>query len=313
MPDFTDSECLDFLRSLFPGGVKDAAVISELCPDGWERSPLFACFHPGPRQCYEEHLAFRENMRWMASLPKKRGEDESGAGSDEAKEDRGSDPDSDPDPTFEVYLAEYPATEPVLSDADRIDEPAELLGLCLWDIFSDNHEVIAADGRIVDLGSFRGTGGMIADFFDESPWTERKFDKEQWFARDRSDYMRFYMGTVWIAGRADLTPVYRLIFRRIQAVGAGWHYSFPRLHIVDLGAIPAADSEVAYDPRAAFEKEQELKERAAETARLKRELDESAKSAKREARAKEPPETVQAYVEIYGCFPEGWPPDPYAG
>jgi hypothetical protein len=306
MPDFTDSECLDFLLSLFPGGVKDEAVISELCPEGWERSALFAGFHPGPQRRYEEHLAFRQNMRWMASLRKKKADEASAVTKGTNPEDEG-----ECDLSFEEYLAENPPTVPDISDADRINEPAELIGLCLWDIFSDNHEVIAADGRVVNLGSFRGSGGTIADFFEQNAGEEKRAN--DWGSRGGYDYMRFYMGTAWVAGRADLTPVYRLIFRRIRSLGGDWRYSFPRLHLVDFGAIPDADSEVAYDPSAAFEKEQELKKRAAETARLNRELDESAKAAKREARAKEPPETVQAYVEIYGCFPAGWPPDPYAG
>lgn len=305
MPDFTDSECLDFLLSLFPGGVKDEAVISELCPEGWERSALFAGFHPGPQRRYDEHLAFRQNMRWMASLRKKKADEASAGNKGTNPEDEG-----ECDLSFEEYLAENPPTVPDISDADRINEPAELIGLCLWDIFSDNHEVIAADGRVVNLGSFRGSGGTIADFFEQNAGEEERAN--DWGSRGGYDYMRFYMGTAWVAGRADLTPVYRLIFRRIRSLGGDWRYSFPRLHLVDYGAIPAADSEVAYDPSAAFEKEQELKKRAAETARLNRELDESAKAAKREARAKEPPETVRAYVEIYGCFPAGWPPDPYA-
>jgi len=305
MPDFTDSECLDFLLSLFPGGVKDEAVISELCPEGWERSALFAGFHPGPQRRYEEHLAFRQNMRWMASLRKKKADEASAVTKGTNPEDEG-----ERDLSFEEYLAENPPTVPDISDADRINEPAELIGLCLWDIFSDNHEVIAADGRVVNLGSFRGSGGTIADFFEQNAGEEKRAN--DWGSRGGYDYMRFYMGTAWVAGRADLTPVYRLIFRRIRSLGGDWRYSFPRLHLVDFGAIPAVDSEVAYDPSAAFEKEQELEKRAAETARLNRELDESAKAAKREARAKEPPETVQVYVEIYGCFPAGWPPDPYA-
>lgn len=40
-------------------------------------------------------------------------------------------------------------------------KPVKLLGLCLWDVFSDNHDVIAADGRVVHLGSFRGSAVTI--------------------------------------------------------------------------------------------------------------------------------------------------------
>ena len=32
---------------------------------------------------------------------------------------------------------------------------ADLLGQCLWDVFSNNHEVFTAEGAVVDLGTFR--------------------------------------------------------------------------------------------------------------------------------------------------------------
>ena len=39
-------------------------------------------------------------------------------------------------------------------------EIAELIGMCLWDVFSDNHEVVTADGRVADIGSFRGASAF---------------------------------------------------------------------------------------------------------------------------------------------------------
>ena len=71
---------------------------------------------------------------------------------------------------------------------------AEIIGKCLWDIFSDNHEVIAADGRLADTGSFRGSGGFLAQWMDEA------------LGCSNYDYMDFYMGTVWINQRADMSP-----------------------------------------------------------------------------------------------------------
>lgn len=35
------------------------------------------------------------------------------------------------------------------------EEVTELVGMYLWDIFSDNHDVIAAVARVADIGSFR--------------------------------------------------------------------------------------------------------------------------------------------------------------
>src|SRR5579864_537506 len=43
---------------------------------------------------------------------------------------------------------------------------AELVGRCLWDVFSNQHDVIAPDGRLVHLGSFRYAGECIAEYLN---------------------------------------------------------------------------------------------------------------------------------------------------
>lgn len=45
--------------------------------------------------------------------------------------------------------------------------------------------------------------------------------------------MRFYLGTIWLARRADLTPVYAMIFRRLRAVAADWVYHFPQVFLTE--------------------------------------------------------------------------------
>ena len=87
-------------------------------------------------------------------------------------------------------------------------EVTNLVGLCLWDTFSDNHEVIAADGRLADIGSFRGAGAFIDEHLTR--------DRNGWY---EGDYLRFYMGTIWIAQRADLAPVDAMIFFKAQGSG----------------------------------------------------------------------------------------------
>ncbi|MGL5019666.1 MAG: hypothetical protein ACRDBP_16145, partial [Luteolibacter sp.] len=123
-------------------------------------------------------------------------------------------------------------------------------------------------------------------------------------------YMDFYMGTWWAGRRADLGPVYRLIFKRLRAHGADWAYTFPRIHVIDFGQ-REVDAGMSNDPSAAIQREAEQKARAEETAKLRRQLDRDALSAKRRARTGPPPATVSAYQEIFGRFPQGWPPDPY--
>src|SRR5207237_1759447 len=112
-----------------------------------------------------------------------------------------------PEPTLEQFAQAH---------FDRPAEPEaevrELVGQCLWDVFSDSHEVVASDGRQLDLGSFRGSGGFLADVLNRQ------------LGEERYDYLSFYMGTIGIAARADLTPVYRLIFRRLRAHGLDWVY-----------------------------------------------------------------------------------------
>jgi hypothetical protein len=61
-----------------------------------------------------------------------------------------------PEPTLEDVRREY---EPSL--ISQGEEVTELVGLCLWDTFSDNHDVITADGRVADIGSFRGAGAFL--------------------------------------------------------------------------------------------------------------------------------------------------------
>ena len=101
---------------------------------------------------------------------------------------------------------------------NQAEEVTELVGMCLWDTFSDNHEVIMADGRCADIGSFRGASAFLDEYLTRG--------HEGWC---EGDYMRFSMGSIFVSGRADLTSVYTMIFRRLQAAGADWIYHFPEL------------------------------------------------------------------------------------
>ena len=102
--------------------------------------------------------------------------------------------------------------EPIDDEPAETDEPefhpveecADLLGQCLWDIFSDNHEVLTADGRPISLGSFRSAGAFIGAF-----WQSPDTDAENRSSREWDmDYVRFSLGTIWTAERVDLAPVY---------------------------------------------------------------------------------------------------------
>jgi hypothetical protein len=189
----TDAELHALFDRLFPHGFADADVLGEIAPDGWKQSPLLACFHPSVERVCEEQLLWHRNLEELRSVRSRR--------------DGTVEPDAAPAPapTLEDVRREY-QPRPVQQD----EELTELLGSCLWDIFADNHEVIAADGRVADIGSFRGASAFLDEYITGS---YRGMCRE-------GNYMRFYMGTIGIGGRADLTPVYAMIFRRLKALGA---------------------------------------------------------------------------------------------
>lgn len=276
----TSRELHALFDRLFSHGFAGADMLAEIAPEGWEHSPLLACFHPSVEQLFEERVALHTNLQeWRQLRRQRQGE---------------TTVTSEPEPTIDDVRREH---EP--SPVKEEEEVTELLGLCLWDIFSDNHDVIAADGRMADIGSFRGAGAFLDHYLTR--------DQEGW--RD-GDYMRFYMGTIWISRRADLAPVYAMIFRRLKAVGADWVYHFPKLGIVELG--PADDDtdkpDKAYSVSQAAVAELEKQQRRAEVERLRAELHETNARAREEAMDRPLPATVRAYREVYGRDVRGWPP-----
>jgi hypothetical protein len=135
----------------------------------------------------------------------------------------------------------------------------------------------------------------------------------------RYTYLDFYMRTTTVSQRADLVPVYAMIFRRLKARGFDWKYSFPRLNLVDFRPLKKQLDEQkrleggedfeAYDPEKALAEEEEERQHDAELADMRASLDEGYREAAAAARDAEPPATVRAYRQIYGEFPNGWPPE----
>ena len=278
----TDDEAKTLFDRLFPHGFAGADVLADLAPEGWERSPLLACFHPSPEQVFQEALQMHRNIERLVRARRIREPDN---------------PKLAPrtEPTPEAVRADREET-PVKTT----EEVTQLVGLCLWDMFSNNHEVIAADRRVVDIGSFRGAAGFIAGYISgpgDDLWS--------------MDHMQFYMGTIGVGQRTNLTPVYRMIFRRLKAQGADWEYHFPELGLVDMShlreALPPPKPE-DYSPSEAFAQEQAEQERQAELERVRAELAEGNAQSRDEAMDRPPPPIVLAYKDIYGCEPRGWPP-----
>jgi hypothetical protein len=304
---YSDAELEAEFDGLFPQGFAGPDVLQELAPVGWENSPLVAVFHPSLAQTYEESLRFHRNLGRLRK-------------SNDQHPPR-------PEPTFDEVASSF-REHPIEAE----QEVRELVGQCLWDVFSDSHEVVDRgrrtegggrraldrgrrtegggrragkhDRRVLDLGSFRGSGAFLAEILNRQT------------GDDQYDYMSFYMGTIWAAQRADLTPVYRMIFRRLEGRGLDWVYHFPRLGVVDFRPLKAALEQkqgpdwLSYSPSKALAKEQEEAEHDKSLAELRESLDAGYREAIEEALNGPPPTTVRAYEEVYGCFPEGWPPVP---
>lgn len=322
-PILDEDELKAEFAALFPHGWAGPDVMAELAPEGWEKSPLVAVFHPSLDQVYEESVRIHRNM---ADFPGR-------------KPDA---PPPPPEPTRAEVEADY-----AYGDVEPARECQELVGRCLWEVFSDNHEVSADDGRLLDLGSSRAAGGFLAEVLNAQggppplprPEMPAQFQKMfeappdagpqvlEMIAQMRKEmlgdggytYLDFYMGNTMMSGRADLTPVYTMIFRRLYARGMDWVYHFPRLHLVDFRPLKKQMDEQkrleeggaefeGYDPEAAMAEEEADRKKDEELAEMRERLDEGHREAVAAAREEEPPAVVRAYAAVYGDFPEGWPP-----
>lgn len=135
----SEQECAAVLARLFPRGLAGEDVIAEVAPEGWERSPLLAVYHPSVEQVYRESIRLHRSLERLA----------------------GSRP-TGPAPS-----------EPTLEEI-------------------------------------------------RERWHDEPIDRER-------------EGTMWINDRADLSPGYAMIFRRLATHGYDWEYAFPRIHAIDFG------------------------------------------------------------------------------
>jgi hypothetical protein len=179
----------------------------------------------------------------------------------------------EPEPTLESFRAIYQD-----SPVDCTREMRELVATCLWDVFSNENDVVDQDGRRADIGSWRGAAGFLADQLN------RESGESQY------DYMNFYMGSFWVSERADLTPVYEMIFRRLKGGLLDWRYRFPELCLIE------------------FPSERPDDRKSYELEKVRASLEQAHRQAVDDLRLAPAPAIVLAYRNIYGVLPRGWPP-----
>lgn len=271
----SDGQGNALLRHIF-GDLPD--LMDQLAPQGWANSPYVLVHHPTPEQRHVEITIMYENLNRLGSKRK------------------ANQPDSKPlvVPTLdELSQEQTEKADPV----KPLDELLAVFGGCVWSVFSNNHNVVGPNGMAYHLGSFRGTGSFLAEFMEQTYPDAPSFD-----------YMDFYCADVFIERRADVTPVYELIFRRIQEQACDWLYSFPRIHLISFDHLKdeAPTDPAAYDPNKALADDAERQQRKQENRRLQEEFDQAAEEAMDEARYAEPPMIIRAYQSVFGRFPKGW-------
>ncbi|PYU38585.1 MAG: hypothetical protein DMG56_24595 [Acidobacteria bacterium] len=250
---YSDAECQTLFASLFPAGFAGKDVLKEIAPEGWPHSTLQFLFHPTLEQVHWERVQLHRNLRNWPWFPKDRLEE--------------------PEPTLESIHADYQD-----SPVDTTREVRELVAMCLWDVFSNENDVVDRDVRLVDIGSWRGAAGFLADQLN------RETGEQQY------DYIDFYMGSFWVSERADLTPVYEMIFRRLKVQSLDWRYRFPELHLIE------------------FPSERPNGRRSYELEKMRADLEQAHHEAMDDLKLESVPAIVLAYSNIYGVFPHGWPP-----
>ncbi|PAP78884.1 hypothetical protein B1759_15695 [Rubrivirga sp. SAORIC476] len=180
------------------------------------------------------------------------------------------------------------------------------LGDILWDVFSDNNDVVGPSGERYDLGSFRGSGGFIADHLNDRLADEGDGHGPRW-SRSPFGYLDFYMGTLGLFGDGELdergSPFYVRVFERLRERGCDWRYAPPAIGLVRFDQPgEEADDPARYDPNAALAAQAERDEEEERLGEFARQLAEAnAKAFERAAR--EPPLVVRAYREVYGEWP----------
>lgn len=266
MESVSNIEITELLNRIFDNSKTLLALIA---PNGWQFSAYINFFHPTPKQQFEEEKALRERLNKLAK---------------------------NQTPIEGINLDKYQQDD--LNDISETEEFQYVLGLCVYDIFSNNHEVYSNDNRVYDLGSFRGSGSFIADFLNNKNLVSKNYD-----------YLDFYMGTIWIESRADLLPFYEYIFQILKTEKRDWNYCFPRLYLLDLHNKETNETETPsdYKPEKSITNEIERIDKEKEIEKFQNELDSSFQKEYEDEKYKPLIPIVQAYKNIYKRLPKGHP------
>lgn len=266
----TDTECAEILKYIFNDAL---SLYKKLAPNGWINSDYIHFLHPTPQQQFDENKLMTDNFTRFLEKEKKKEEDQ-----------------------FEI--SSYKQDE--LIGINEFEEFLYVFGLAVYDIFSNNHDVIGFDNKTYDLGSLRGSGHFMADFLNGNYNYPSK----------NYGYMDFYMGTIWIRSRGDLTPFYEFVFLKLKEFHCDWHYFFPRLFLINPKKVfnsSESQDDSNYQPELAVINEFGLSEEDQHAKKLQEDFDKTYEEEYEEAKYKPPNKIVKAYKNVYGVLPNGHP------
>jgi len=260
----SEKECKGLLEKIF---LPPEMLFAKFAPNGWESSPLFVAKYPSPQDHFARCLQMHRNFEFLA--------------------ERAGRP--MPEPKLEDF-----ENEPLKVSGAPLEDLLDLLGDCVWSIFSENHDVIASDGSVYHLGSWRGSGSFIANFINEQYPVDGKYD-----------YMDFYMGLLHEEDRTKCSPIFRHIFEVLKQEGCYWRYSFSEIAMVSFDQPQQSTAGPAnYDPAKVVQAEMEYETKQREVADLQARFDKDREVAMEGARYAPPPAALQVYWEVYGKRPE---------
>jgi len=191
----------------------------------------------------------------------------------------------------------------LLEDVDLIpsncDKPyVYLIGIAIWDIFSNNHDVVSADNKIFYIGSWRGSGSTISEVINHNFKTNESYG-----------YLDFYMGSFYqIDDAVSLKEIYKAIFAHLKDTGCDWFYAYPRMYAIDLNQNKQESTQdnLLYDSNIALENEMKNKERKEKMKAFQDQLDDDFKKRKEKMKKEPLPDIIQAFKSIYNYLPTGW-------
>lgn len=265
-PNHGDDDCEKLLKYLIDSPNE---ILAQLAPDGWKNSPYKLNLYPARKDDSEDVASLNEYIKSL--MPK----------SDVGLEHS----------IFQDFMKEMEIKPKI---TNPYEEFLDLFGAVLWCIFSNNHEVFDENEYVYDIGSFRGSGGFIADFLNKSYPSETSFG-----------YMDFYCADMRFDDDTAL-PLFVLIFEKLKAKNCNWRYSFPKISIISFDKPEEEISLENYDPSKAIEEELAQKQKQVEVQKLRDELDEIYENEREDAKYEAPPLIIRAYQAVYGAFPDGW-------